>query len=92
MAAKDIDMVAAALIERTIDEIELFEEGGRNDGAIQKQAALLTRDYLRAGVLDLDAIRYLEHQLREGVICAISTGGDESGACGFVDGLVSCVD
>lgn len=30
----------------------------------------------------------MEHQLIEGVICAISTGGDESGAAGFVDGLV----
>jgi hypothetical protein len=32
----------------------------------------------------------MEYQIREGVICAISTGGDECGAVGFVDGLVEC--
>jgi hypothetical protein len=42
------------------------------------------------GIVELDAIRYLEYQISKDVICVISTGGDESGAAGFVDGLVDC--
>jgi hypothetical protein len=87
MATKNIDMISS-LIERTKSEITMFDEGDKNDESIRKQATLITHDFLDKGIVELDAIRYLEHQLIEGVICAISTGGDESGAAGFVDGLV----
>jgi len=87
MTTKGIDMIAS-LIERTKSEIAMFDEQDKNDEAIRRQAALITRDFLDRGIVELDAIRYLEYQLREGVSCAISTGGDESGAAGFVDGLV----
>lgn len=87
MATKYIDMIAS-LIERTKIEITMFHENDKNDDAIRRQAALTTRDFLDRGIVELDAVRYLEYQLRDGVICAISTGGDESGAAGFIDGLV----
>jgi hypothetical protein len=89
MAAKDIDMIAA-LIDRTITEITLFDASKKNDEAIRQQAVLLTQLYFRSGILELDAIKYLESRVREGIIYAISTGGDEYGAIGFVDGLVLC--
>ena len=89
VTAKDIDMVAS-LKERTKTEIGMFAESDKNNAAIQRQAALMTHDFFSRGILELDAIRYLEYQLRAGVVCAISTGGDESGASGFVDGLVGC--
>lgn len=89
MTTKDIDMIAS-LIERTKIEIAMLDENDKNDEAIRRQAALITRDFLDKGILELDAIRYLAYQLQEGVTCAISTGGDESGAAGFVAGLVDC--
>ena len=89
MPTKDNDMIAS-LIDRTIEEIQLFDMSDQNDESIRKQAAMITKDYFPVGILELDAIRYLEHQVREGVICVISTAGDESGASGFLDGLVHC--
>jgi len=89
MATEGIDMIAS-LIERTNAEIAMFDESDKSDEAIRRQAALITREFLDRGIVEFDAIRYLEFQLRAGVSCAISTGGDESGAAGFVDGLVNC--
>ena len=80
----------ASLKDRTISEISIFNPSDRNDKAIQRQAVLITRDFVDSGIVELDAIRYLEYLLQKGIICAISTGGDESGAAGFVDGLVDC--
>ncbi len=87
MATKDIDMIAS-LIDRTKSEMSIFNESDKNDGAIRRQAALITHDFLDNGIVELDAIKYLQYQLQEDVLCVISTGGDESGATGFVDGLV----
>ena len=89
MATKDINMITS-LIERTKTEIAMFNQSDKNDEAIRRQAALITHDFFDRNILELDAIKYLEYQLHVGVICVISTGGDESGAAGFVDGLVDC--
>src|SRR5437773_2690235 len=58
MANQNIDMIEA-LIERTRTEIATFDERDKNDEAIQKQAALITKIFFDVGVLELDAIRYL---------------------------------
>ena len=76
MANEDLDMISS-LIERTQTEIAMFEESNQSDEAIRRQAAQVTQIFLDNGIVELDAIRYLEYQLRKNVICVISTGGDE---------------
>lgn len=89
LMAKNIDL-STFLIETTKIEIEMLNKEDRNDATMYKEAVLLTQKFFHNNVLELNAIKYLEYQLRAGTACVISTAGDESGAHGFIDGLVSC--
>lgn len=89
MTTKNIDLLQA-LIERTKTEIIRFADSDKNDDAIRRQARLLTQKFFTHGILEFDGIEYLKYQLKKGTVCVISTGGDEYGAAGFIDGLVDC--
>lgn len=68
----------------------MLNKEDRNGVTIYKEAALLTQKFFNNNILELDAIKYLEYQLRAGTTCIISTAGDENGTAGFIDGLVNC--
>lgn len=89
LMAKNIDL-ATFLTETAKIEIAMLNKEDRNGATIYKEAVLLTQKFFNNNIIELDAIKYLKHQLRAGTACVISTAGDESGAAGFVDGLVNC--
>jgi hypothetical protein len=56
--------------------------------AIRKYAKAITLEFVKCGVLRVEAIQHLERNLEEGNTCVLSTGSYQDGAYGFVDGLI----